>query len=263
VKRKSLSHSTRFEVFKRDSFTCQYCGKKAPDIVLRVDHIHPVSKGGENDLMNLVTSCFECNSGKGAKTLGDHTSIEKQRSQLEDLQERREQLDMLMQWKTGLVDLRAETTSKLADYFSRVTGWGLSEHGQTKIRALVHKYSVDELTSAIDSSASTYLQYENGKTTQASVEKVIDYVERVARSARMIAERPELAHIYHARSIARKRCDWFKERDALALIEAAWDAGASPETLKRTAAQTRSWTHFRNLFTALTNELMGDEGGST
>lgn len=48
-KRKSISKKLRFEVFKRDSFTCQYCGKMAPDVVLEVDHINPVASGGENN----------------------------------------------------------------------------------------------------------------------------------------------------------------------------------------------------------------------
>ncbi len=65
-KRKAIPKSVRFEVFKRDNFTCQYCGRKAPDVVLEVDHINPVANGGENDILNLVTSCRDCNSGKGA-----------------------------------------------------------------------------------------------------------------------------------------------------------------------------------------------------
>ena len=48
--RKDISKKTRFEIFKRDSFTCQYCGRKAPDVLLVIDHIEPVSKGGTNDL---------------------------------------------------------------------------------------------------------------------------------------------------------------------------------------------------------------------
>lgn len=48
MKRKSLSKKTRFEVFKRDSFTCQYCGRSAPEVVLQVDHIKPVAKESRN-----------------------------------------------------------------------------------------------------------------------------------------------------------------------------------------------------------------------
>ncbi len=55
----------RFDVLNRDNFTCQYCGRKAPNVILEIDHIHPKSKGGINDLNNYATSCIECNRGKG------------------------------------------------------------------------------------------------------------------------------------------------------------------------------------------------------
>ena len=77
-KRKSISKKVRFEVFKRDKFTCQYCGKSAPDVVLEVDHIKPVSKGGNNSMLNLVTACFECNRGKTNTELSDDTVVKKQ-----------------------------------------------------------------------------------------------------------------------------------------------------------------------------------------
>ena len=56
----------RFEVFKRDNFTCQYCGRNARKhkVVLVVDHIHPKKKGGEDSNSNFITSCSECNLGK-------------------------------------------------------------------------------------------------------------------------------------------------------------------------------------------------------
>lgn len=62
--RKPLSKRTRFEVFKRDLFICQYCGKRPPAVVLHVDHIVPVSDGGNNRVDNLITSCADCNLGK-------------------------------------------------------------------------------------------------------------------------------------------------------------------------------------------------------
>ena len=67
----SLSKRTRFEIFKRDGFTCQYCGQRPPDVVLEVDHIDPSSKGGSDEELNLVTSCFDCNRGKSDRRLSD------------------------------------------------------------------------------------------------------------------------------------------------------------------------------------------------
>lgn len=55
----------RFEIFKRDKFTCQYCGRGPVDgAVLQIDHIFPESKGGEFVYENLTTACQECNIGK-------------------------------------------------------------------------------------------------------------------------------------------------------------------------------------------------------
>ena len=57
--------STRFRVFLRDRFTCVYCGRKPPDVQLQIDHVIPKARGGDNTAQNLVTSCRECNIGKG------------------------------------------------------------------------------------------------------------------------------------------------------------------------------------------------------
>ena len=65
----TVSLKLRFEVFKRDDFTCQYCGRKTPEVILELEHIIPLSKGGTDELDNLTTSCFECNRGKGVSLL--------------------------------------------------------------------------------------------------------------------------------------------------------------------------------------------------
>jgi hypothetical protein len=62
----SLSPRLRFLVLKRDEHTCRYCGARAPHVELQVDHVVPISRGGTDDMENLVTSCQPCNAGKGA-----------------------------------------------------------------------------------------------------------------------------------------------------------------------------------------------------
>jgi hypothetical protein len=69
MSRINLSKKLRFEIFKRDVFTCQYCGAHPPAVILEVDHIVPVASDGGNDEDNLVTSCFDCNRGKAARPL--------------------------------------------------------------------------------------------------------------------------------------------------------------------------------------------------
>ena len=60
----SMSHRDRFAILRRDGFTCQYCGRAAPDVELEMDHVVPRSKGGSDTAENLVTSCKDCNAGK-------------------------------------------------------------------------------------------------------------------------------------------------------------------------------------------------------
>ena len=57
---------TRFNVFLRDKFSCQYCGSSDE---LSFDHLLPRSKGGETNWDNVVTACSACNVKKGGKLL--------------------------------------------------------------------------------------------------------------------------------------------------------------------------------------------------
>jgi len=55
---------TRFHVFLRDHFSCQYCGKKLSAHDLTFDHVIPRSKGGRTNWGNVVAACRECNRDK-------------------------------------------------------------------------------------------------------------------------------------------------------------------------------------------------------
>ena len=57
----------RWQALARDNFTCQYCGRRAGDVVLEVDHRISLANGGAWDLDNLVTSCRDCNRGKSKR----------------------------------------------------------------------------------------------------------------------------------------------------------------------------------------------------
>ncbi len=64
---RNLPNSLRFKILRRDNHTCQYCGRKAPQVILHVDHIIPWSIVREHKEDNLVTACSECNLGKSNK----------------------------------------------------------------------------------------------------------------------------------------------------------------------------------------------------
>lgn len=62
--------SVREEVYERDEYSCQYCGKDDRS-QLTLEHLAPVSQGGIDDILNFVTACRSCNSSKQAKDLTD------------------------------------------------------------------------------------------------------------------------------------------------------------------------------------------------
>jgi 5-methylcytosine-specific restriction endonuclease McrA len=56
---------SRFEIFNRDRFTCQYCGRETRELTL--DHVVPRSRGGQHSWENLVSACIPCNHRKGER----------------------------------------------------------------------------------------------------------------------------------------------------------------------------------------------------
>ena len=171
AERKPLSKKMRFEVFKRDKFTCQYCGRMAPDVILEVDHIKPVAEGGNNGMMNLITSCRDCNRGKGKRKISDNAELKKQQHELTDLAERREQTKMMMEWREALLAYENEKIEYAEDYFTSLTGQGFTDAGIINLRKLIKEFDLPNVITAIEISVS---QYYDG--TSESAEKVFNKI---------------------------------------------------------------------------------------
>ena len=66
--RKNIVRFTRNNIFLRDHYACQYCGRKPPSTQLTMDHVNPVVQGGRKSWDNIVTACRPCNLKKGGRT---------------------------------------------------------------------------------------------------------------------------------------------------------------------------------------------------
>ncbi len=117
-KRQGLTKKCRFEVFKRDGFICQYCGSSPPLVILEVDHIVPVSKGGTIDTDNLITACFNCNRGKGARPLS--VSPESVSQKAEILKEKVEQLKAYERLLKNIRNREKRAVNELEKHFTSV-----------------------------------------------------------------------------------------------------------------------------------------------
>ena len=142
IKRKSISQKIRFEIFKRDKFTCQYCGEEAPKVILNIDHINPVKNGGDNDFTNLITSCFDCNSGKSARLLDDNHVVKKQKKSLNELQERRNQIEMMAQWREDLLCVNDLKVDKLCGFILKGWNYKLDIENKRKLQTILNKFEL-------------------------------------------------------------------------------------------------------------------------
>lgn len=246
ITRIPIGKKQRFEVFKRDSFTCQYCGSKAPDVVLHVDHINPVSKGGENEIINLITSCVSCNLGKSDRLLTDKTSIEMQRKQLEELAERRDQLEMMLAWRDSLKtlddDIIDEVSVRLEAY---VIGHHINDHGKSMIRKWLKKYSIDELLDAAEIAEKKL----DVSRSNESVEAFFNSIPRICATKRLPEAKQRLLY---ARGILRRRM-YVNEAQVMKLMENAVAAGLDVEELIEFTKEVRKWTEFRNEMEVVAN----------
>lgn len=245
--RKPLSQKTRFEVFKRDSFTCQYCGAKAPDVLLEADHIQPVKEGGDNSIMNLVTSCEGCNAGKGARKLSDSSVVEKQRGQLAALEERRQQIEMMLQWRQGLNGVKDEAVGKMVSYIQDSFGCEINDSGRRKVARWVKKFNYADLLESVDTCAEQYLVHDKEqKVTTESLEHAFRYIPSVCAGVVRKRENPELNELYYIRGIMRKRFAHCNEPLALSYLKKLHELGYSPSTLKEWVLQLNNWSQFKS-----------------
>ena len=158
AKRTPIPKSVRFEVFKRDKFTCQYCGASAPDSILEIDHIKPVSKGGTNDILNLVTACRSCNRGKTNRELSDNSAVKVQKQQLDDIQERREQLKMMLEWREELDSELLEECVYIQNLMFEGTDRVFTDAGIHTAKRLLRMFGFNEVCVACEIARNHYFR---------------------------------------------------------------------------------------------------------
>ena len=136
----AISKRDRFEVFKRDGFKCQYCGKTPPEVTLEVDHINPKSRKGKDDINNLITACFDCNRGKGAVPLDKVPNTLK--LNLEILLEKELQLKEYNKFIAKIERRINKDINEIDEiYHSYFEGWELSENFKNSTVKSFHNVS--------------------------------------------------------------------------------------------------------------------------
>ena len=158
--RKALSKMVRFEVFKRDGFTCQYCGAHPPSVILHVDHIHPVAAGGGNDMDNLITSCQACNLGKSANLLTDiPQSLQDKAKQVIEREEQLKGYQTALNAKRARIEDEAVVICEIYERFNE--GFTLSEKSMVTVRHFIEQIGFHEVRFAMERAMTTRVRAGN------------------------------------------------------------------------------------------------------
>lgn len=242
--RKAMSKKTRFEVFKRDTFTCQYCGAKAPEAVLHVDHINPVANGGDNSIMNLVTACAACNGGKGARKLDDRSTVEKQRAQVEELQARREQLEMMLQWRDTEQTSAIDAVDAICERIGERGGFLPNESGKQHVRRWLKRFTVTEILTAMDESFDHYMKFDGDEPNKDAWELAFKKLPAIASLRRQAEENPHAVRLAYIQGILRRRLHDPRGNYFSALETVVAESGLSVERIEQIAKTCDDWDHF-------------------
>ena len=146
---RSISVKKRFDVFKRDNFTCQYCSRKPPKVPLECDHIVPVCKGGNNTIDNLITACFDCNRGKGGielEVIPDSLVVKMERMVLAKKQYKQYQ-NLLKKQKQFIESEIDQVVSVFENYFE---GFTVSDKFRISIKTFISKLDVNQVCEAME-----------------------------------------------------------------------------------------------------------------
>lgn len=147
-----ISKRVRFDVLKRDGFQCLYCGRKPPEVVLEVDHIIPRCKGGKDSMVNLLSSCQDCNRGKSGIPLNCIPN-----AHLPSLEERKERLEQLTELARVAIEeqnLAVATIDSIEDFWTRLDKRQsefsiISSEFRPAVRRFLHYIPPEEITDAI------------------------------------------------------------------------------------------------------------------
>lgn len=132
----AVTKRTRFEVLRRDDYTCRYCRSKANEIT--IDHVVPIALGGSDDPNNLVAACRDCNYGKASAAPDAALVADVEADALrwaraiaiaaEEVQNKAADRDQFLEYIGGEWLDRAPTFAELPDDWE-TTAWGFYTRG--------------------------------------------------------------------------------------------------------------------------------------
>ncbi|MEJ2545405.1 MAG: hypothetical protein P8Y99_15155 [Calditrichaceae bacterium] len=235
----------KFEIFEKDSFRCQFCGAGAPIAALRLRRIQEAEK--QDEWLNtafLSTSCTTCEkkrAGVNAKDLADGFIS------IDELEERLQQLKMLINWRKGMLRIRKQQLENLVTYWEKkVPGFQISNEQKKHLLSYMTKYAGEEIRDAMNMAADKFINYNaDGSFDTDSINQAFSKIQEICLQKTKIAANNETDGLHNIHQQLKNNINGFFDphRAAQWLTYArSWEVKI--EELAEMAQKVNNWTEF-------------------
>ena len=156
---------------------------------------------------------------------------------MDKLNKRREQLEMMAQWRTELLDLENEEADKIMKLVSDSLGLNsqLTDTGRVKMKRLIKKYGFEEV---LECSLIAYEQYD--------INIAFSKIEPIIKNKKMQQEHPEMKDLFYIRAIVKNKFSYYDLNTAIILLKKCYELGATIDSLKDFTRNCSNWTQWKN-----------------
>jgi len=235
----------KFEVFEKDGYKCQTCGAVAPNVTLQLHRLQEVQQN-ENwlDPAFLSTACFDCEQ---KQTEQKSTAKKNGFMTLDDLEERLEQLKMLISWRKGLRKIKKGQLNSLIDYWQElVPGIYLNDDHKRTILSCMNKFTREEIKSAMEYAVKEFLILrQDGSIAQDSFQLAFEKIPEICLRTKKASENQEIENLYHIHDILKGKLEGFFDSErVIQWLNYARSWEVKLDELTHMAFKVTNWTQF-------------------
>jgi TolA-binding protein len=235
----------KYEVFEKDAFKCQFCGTGAPNVTLQLVRIQDAQPDEEwLDTAFLSTSCKVCEKKKSGT---DEKSLNNPYMSIDELEERLQQLKMLINWRKGMLNIRKQQLNNLIIYWeNKISGFETNNDQKKYLAAHISKYSGDEIRSAMDMAVDKFIKYdEDGKLDQSSILTAFSKIPEICQTKTEIVTAHESDGLQRIHDqLSSNIAGFFDTRRTQQWLNYARSWEVQIDDLYKMASSVKSWTEF-------------------
>lgn len=258
----SLSPTLRRLILERDEFTCTECGQQVPKVLLYIDKIlSPETEEAfagqpeEDKYTCLCESCYKQAHGHLQFKAATRTA------------ERRQQLEMMVEWRREKRGLESDTTAYLIDYINgKIEPYSLTKQGVHNVRKAIGKNNFTSALDAIDETYNHYVYFDGDDIVKTSVDEFLD---KIGGYLYINSLPPVEREMYHVLNCCKARFNYWDKQKAKQYIQDyvdalrayGWDEIQILHDLKsdllKESNKTKNWSQWTDLMFRWTDEIRG------